>query len=87
MQAPKLIELIDFLGAERGRKTALARSLDISESYLSQMLSGLRPMPAELCPLVERFTGGAVDRTKCRPLDGGRIWPELATEPQEPSHA
>lgn len=83
MKDKKLNRLDEYLKAERGRTGALAKRLGISDSYLSQIISGLRPMPADLCPSVEDFTGGAVSRADCRPSDGLRIWPES----QEASHA
>lgn len=78
MENVRLVELADYLKAKRGRVSALARLLGISDSYLSQMVSGLRPMPPEFCPVVEEFTCHAVSRRQCRPHDGHLIWPELA---------
>ncbi len=83
MEIKKLDRLDEFLKAKRGRASALAKRLGISDSYLSQIVSGLRPMPVELCPDAEKFTKGAVSRVDCRPDDGHRIWPEL----KEASHA
>lgn len=75
MEKLKLEKLAAFTKAERGRLKSLAMHLDVSESYLSQMISGERPFRIDLCPMVEHFTSGAVTRHDCRPLDGERIWP------------
>lgn len=83
MDIIKLSKLSNYLRSERGRAGALARHLGVSESYLSQMLAGHRPMPPEMGPKVELFTGGSVSRLDCRPADGHQIWPEL----KEASHA
>jgi len=84
----RLKDLHDYLSAERGRKSSLEKALGISDSYLSQMLSGDRPMPAEICPAVEEFTKGSVSRIKLRPIDGHLIWPELARRPtKDTAHA
>lgn len=83
MEKTKLTSLAEYVRSERGRVSALAKKLGVSDSYLSQMISGFRPMPPELCPLVEEFSDGAVSRRECRPKDGHLIWPEL----KEASHA
>lgn len=84
MDKTKLTSLAVYVRSERGRVSALARRLGISDSYLSQMISGLRPMPPEMCPLVEEFSGGAVSRKDCRPKDGHLIWPDLIPDPRRP---
>jgi len=86
MKTTRLHQLAKYLKAERGRASALAKHLGISHSYLSQMLSGDRPMPPEMCPEVEAFSNGAVRRQDCRPNDGDRIWPESATCSREVAH-
>lgn len=90
MKKLKLAKLAAFTSSERGRLKALARHLKVSESYLSQMISGDRPFRLDLCPTVEAYTGGSVTKRDCRPLDGHLIWPDLppqtSTEVQEVSH-
>ena len=87
MEKLKLEKLAAFTKAERGRLKSLAMHLDVSESYLSQMISGERPFRIDLCPMVEQFTGGEVKRQDCRPRDGARIWPpKCVARPKEVSH-
>ena len=81
MKPNRLDVLNRYLKEEKGRTSALASFLSVRDSYLSQMIAGLRPMPADLCVKTEEFTHGAVSRIDCRPLDGRLIWPELAKEP------
>lgn len=75
MEKLKLNSLAQFTQAEKGRLTTLAKVLGIRDSYLSQMISGERPMPPRLCPVVEKFSKGVVRRQECRPEDGHLIWP------------
>lgn len=56
---------------------SLARKLEISPVLVSQWRNGVRPIPIERCPDIERATGGAVTRRDLRPDDWHRIWPEL----------
>lgn len=62
---------------DRGRATTLAKRLDISPSYLSQMASGLTPISPERCVAIWQETGGLVTRQEMRPDDWHKIWPEL----------
>lgn len=71
------MKLSEYLGVERGRCAAVARSLDIAGAYLSQMASGVRPVRPELVPAIEQATEGAVRRWDLRPDDWHLIWPEL----------
>lgn len=72
-----LMKLKAYFDQKRGRFTALANELEISSSYLHQMVDGARPMPHEMAVKVEEFTEGEVSRVDCRPLDGRKVWPEL----------
>lgn len=83
MKLKKLDRLNQYLKEEKGRTSALSSFLSIRASYLSQIIAGLRPMPADLCVKTEEFTHGAVSRVDCRPADGALIWPEQV---QEASH-
>lgn len=78
MQKKPIYKLSAYVRAQRGRGKSLAAFLGISDAYLSQMLSGYRPVPPELCPRIEQFSEGEVTRAECRPFDGHLIWPELA---------
>jgi DNA-binding transcriptional regulator YdaS (Cro superfamily) len=59
---------------------SLARKLGISPVLVSQWRNGIRPIPIERCPDIERATEGAVTRRDLRPDDWQRIWPELAEQ-------
>lgn len=74
MEKRKLEALAAYTKAKRGRFTELAKHLDVSGSYLSQMISGERPMPVVYAAEVEKFTRGAVPKESCRPIDGLAIW-------------
>lgn len=71
------MSLSEFLAAERGRCAALAAQLRVAPGYVSQMASGLRPMPPALVPATVRATQGEVREWHLRPDDWHRIWPEL----------
>lgn len=57
-----------------GGQAALARMLSVSPPTVQQWRSGLRPIPAERCPLIERATGGAV---RCEDLRPDVAWDVL----------
>lgn len=59
---------------------SLARKLGISPVLVSQWRNGIRPIPIERCPDIERATEGAVTRRDLRPDDWQRIWPELTEQ-------
>ena len=46
---------------------------------VSQWATGVKAVPTERCPEIERATSGAVTRRDLRPDDWHRIWPELVT--------
>lgn len=83
-----LMELKQWLDAERGRQARLAELLTadnpsrpIVPTFVSVMgnrssASG-RPVPPRLAPGIERHTEGAVMRWDLRPDDWWEIWPEL----------
>lgn len=50
-----------------GSATTLAGLLGKSPQFISQMVRGERPVPAELCPAIERATQGAVMCEHLRP--------------------
>lgn len=54
-----------------------ARELEVTPAFVSQLLSGMRPVPIERCVQIEQLTAGAVRRWDLRPQDWWRIWPEL----------
>ena len=50
-----------------GSGAGLAREIGRSPQFVSQLLSGARQVPAEVCPLIERSTGGLVRCEHLRP--------------------
>ena len=50
-----------------GGSTKLAKAIGISGSYMSQIKTGARPIPAEYCPRIERATSGVVRCEDMRP--------------------
>lgn len=50
-----------------GGVSALAQRLDITSSAVSQWVNGLRRVPAEQCPKIERITAGKVRCENLRP--------------------
>jgi len=59
--------------------TALARAIDMSPIYLSQIVNkGLRINPTR-CVAIEMATQGVVRRPDLRPDDWHLIWPELVS--------
>ncbi|WP_445496656.1 transcriptional regulator [Photorhabdus sp. SF281] len=71
----ELKKYIDSL--ERGGAKALAKRLNVSASYLSQMASGQCPISPSRCVEIEIETSGKVTRRDLRPEDWEKIWPEL----------
>ena len=54
-----------------GGTAALARFLGITSAAVSQWMSGIRRVPAEHCPKIERATGG---RVVCESLRNDIDW-------------
>lgn len=52
---------------ERGRVNELAAALEIPAALLSQWKTGVRKVPAERCPAIEKATAGAVTCEELRP--------------------
>ena len=55
----------------------LAVMINVAPSYLSQMISAMRPWKPAYCVSIERITEGKVTRQDLRPNDYWLIWPEL----------
>lgn len=51
----------------KGSGAALASAIARSPQFVSQLLRGDRDVPAELCPVIERETKGAVRCEEMRP--------------------
>ena len=73
-----------LLGQGRGGHAALAKQLNVSPSFLSQMATGAAPIAPARCVEIEVATGGVVSRLELRPLDGASIWPELYSAGETP---
>jgi len=50
-----------------GSQRALAVMLGVTPATVNQWISGIRPIPAERCPAIERATAGAVTCEDLRP--------------------
>jgi DNA-binding transcriptional regulator YdaS (Cro superfamily) len=72
------MDLKTYIQDERGNASALAETLGIPLSYLSQMASGNRAITPERASAIERATNGVISRRDLRPDDWQAIWPELA---------
>ncbi len=51
----------------RGRAARLGRELNVPSVLISQWANGIRPIPAERCPEIEKATSGAVTCEELRP--------------------
>jgi DNA-binding transcriptional regulator YdaS (Cro superfamily) len=69
----------EWVRAERGRQSALARHLNLKAPTVSEWVIGERPVPVRYALDIEAFTGGAVTRCDLLPTTWRRIWPELGT--------
>lgn len=77
------MDIRTYTASRRGAAAELARAINVSPSYLSQMASGLAPVSAERSVAIERATAGAVTRQDLRPDDYWLIWPDLPTPTQQ----
>jgi DNA-binding transcriptional regulator YdaS (Cro superfamily) len=59
--------LSEYLALERGRAVRLAQTIGVHPVVISQWSTGVRQVPAERCPDVERATEGAVRCETLRP--------------------
>ncbi|WP_315710006.1 helix-turn-helix domain-containing protein [Brenneria uluponensis] len=50
-----------------GGQASLARSLGLSSPTINQWVMGVRPIPADRCPAIEKITAGAVTCEELRP--------------------
>jgi DNA-binding transcriptional regulator YdaS (Cro superfamily) len=71
------MELQQHLSQERGRLKSLAKTCGFTQSFLSQLALGVRPVPVQRCSCIEKATGFVVRRWDLRPKDWWVIWPEL----------
>lgn len=73
------MNLLEYFKAEKGNQARLAKALDVSPSYLSQMASGTVATSPKRGVQIEDATDGAVTRRDTHPDDWWLIWPELVT--------
>lgn len=78
------MNLKSWVEVERGRAMALAKSINVPQSFISKLVDGSKGVPIERCVPIERATDGAVTRRDLRPDDWADIWPELAQTPATP---
>lgn len=57
-----------------GSQATLARLIDVTPPTVNQWVKGIRRVPAELCPVIERATEGAV---RCEDLRPDVAWDVL----------
>jgi DNA-binding transcriptional regulator YdaS (Cro superfamily) len=72
------MNLKSWVELERGRATALAKAIDVPQSFVSKMVSGEKAIPAEHCKAIARISEGQVTCQEMRPDDWHKYWPELA---------
>jgi DNA-binding transcriptional regulator YdaS (Cro superfamily) len=71
------MKLAEYVGQERGRGSTVAARAGIAPAFLSQIVAGVRGVPAERAADIERACDFRVRRWDLRPDDWHRIWPEL----------
>jgi DNA-binding transcriptional regulator YdaS (Cro superfamily) len=71
------MQLSDYLKADRGRASLVAKRAGVAPAFISQIANGLRGVPAERAADIERACEMQVRRWHLRPDDWHRIWPEL----------
>lgn len=62
-----LMNLAEYVDQAPGRQTAIALSIGCQPQLVWQWSRGVRRVPAERCPEIERATGGAVRCEELRP--------------------
>ena len=73
-----MLKLKSWLEKEWGRATALAKALNVPQSFVTKMASGERPIPVAHMAEIERLTGGELTRAEMFGDGWQKIWPELA---------
>lgn len=61
------MNLKHYTKEQRGRSALLGRILSVSPVLISQWINGVRQIPAERCPEIEKATNGAVTCEELRP--------------------
>ncbi len=50
-----------------GGQISLASKLGVNQSFISQIRTGARPIPATLCPKIQKVTGNQIKCAELRP--------------------
>ncbi|EDB6599164.1 helix-turn-helix domain-containing protein [Salmonella enterica subsp. diarizonae] len=61
------MNLKTYTDQQRGLATQLGKLIAVNASLISQWASGVRQIPAERCPEIEKATNGAVTCEELRP--------------------
>jgi DNA-binding transcriptional regulator YdaS (Cro superfamily) len=61
------MKLAEWVDQERGRQSSLARAVGVDSQLVWQWARGVRQVPADRCPAIERATEGAVRCEELRP--------------------
>lgn len=77
-------ELREYLDSDGVVGKRLAEKAGLTAAFLSQIASGVRPVPPIRCAAIELATGLVVRRWHMRPDDWHQIWPELVNDPAAP---
>jgi DNA-binding transcriptional regulator YdaS (Cro superfamily) len=78
---------LDKAIAAAGGVGKLAQAVGVVQGAVSNWRARGGLVPAEHCTAVEQAAGGIVTRRDLRPNDWQKIWPELATEADQPTTA
>ena len=76
------MNLSQYIATGKDTQSSLAAKLGMKNSVLvNQWVNGVRQVPAERCPAIERATGGAVRCEDLRPdVEWGVLRSETTTE-------
>lgn len=76
------MNLSQYIAAGKDTQSSLSAKLGMKNSVLvNQWVNGVRQVPAERCPAIERATGGAVRCEDLRPdVEWGVLRSESTTE-------
>jgi len=71
------MDLKTYLSTTRTTQVQLAEKLGVTQPLIWQWLNGVRPIPTDRMPDIERVSGGLCGRRDLHP-EWQRIWPELS---------
>lgn len=71
------MKLKEYAHLKRGNASCLAKKINISPMYVSQMVNGKRGITPKNAALIEKATAGRVSRKDIYPDTWKDIWPEL----------